>query len=83
MARKGAVRDIGRRGPEGVRIGVKEGSAYDLYLTRTIQNAEVVRGVDGTDVPIEQSLDVAAGAPLWAAFVVIDHVRRGRSAGPA
>jgi hypothetical protein len=34
-------------------------------------------------VPIEQSLDVAAGAPLWAAFVVIDHVRRGRSAGPA
>lgn len=26
---------------EGVRIGVKEGSAYDLYLTRTLEHAEL------------------------------------------
>ncbi|WP_242532508.1 transporter substrate-binding domain-containing protein [Nocardioides sp. S5] len=28
----------------GVRIGVKRGSAYDLYLTRTLRHAEIVRG---------------------------------------
>ena len=52
----------------GVRIGVKEGSAYDLYLTRTIENAEIVRGVDGTDVFVAQGLNVAAGIrqPLTA-----------------
>ena len=45
----------------GVTIGVKEGSAYDLYLSRTIEHATVVRGTDGTDVFVEQGLDVAAG----------------------
>lgn len=45
----------------GVRIGVKEGSAYDLFLTRTLEHATIVRGVDGTTVFTEQSLDVAAG----------------------
>lgn len=45
----------------GVRVGVKEGSAYDLFLTRTLQHATIVRGVDGTAVFLEQQLDVAAG----------------------
>ena len=45
----------------GVRIGVKQGSAYDLFLTRTVQHAEVVRGTEGTGVYAEQRLDVAAG----------------------
>ena len=45
----------------GVRIGVKQGSAYDLYLTRTLQHAEVVRGDEGVEVFREQELDVAAG----------------------
>jgi polar amino acid transport system substrate-binding protein len=45
----------------GVTIGVKEGSAYDLYLTRTIERATIVPGVDGTDVFLERGLDVAAG----------------------
>ena len=45
----------------GVRIGVKQGSAYDLFLTRTLQHAEVVRGTEGTGVYAEQRLDVAAG----------------------
>ena len=45
----------------GVTIGVKEGSAYDLYLTRTLEHAEIVRGVEGTDVFVERDLDVAAG----------------------
>ncbi|GAB3407755.1 type 2 periplasmic-binding domain-containing protein [Flindersiella endophytica] len=46
---------------EGVRIGVKQGSAYDLYLTRTLQHATVVRGAEGVEVFREQELEVAAG----------------------
>ncbi|MBB2894597.1 transporter substrate-binding domain-containing protein [Flexivirga oryzae] len=45
----------------GVQIGVKQGSAYDLFLTRTLQHATIVRGADGTTVFGEQGLDVAAG----------------------
>lgn len=45
----------------GVRIGVKQGSAYDLYLTRTLQHATVVRGAEGVEVFREQGLEVAAG----------------------
>jgi len=44
-----------------VQIGVKLGSAFDLYLTRTIRMAELVRGTDGVDVFAEQGLHVAAG----------------------
>jgi len=45
----------------GVRIGVKQGSAYDLYLTRTLQHATVVRGTDGTDAFRTDNLEAAAG----------------------
>jgi polar amino acid transport system substrate-binding protein len=45
----------------GVRIGVKQGSAYDLFLTRTLQHATVVRGTDGTDAFRASGLDAAAG----------------------
>jgi polar amino acid transport system substrate-binding protein len=45
----------------GVRVGVKEGSAYDLFLSRTLTRAEVVRGSDGIDVFRDQGLEVAAG----------------------
>ncbi|MFD0147473.1 MULTISPECIES: transporter substrate-binding domain-containing protein [unclassified Streptomyces] len=46
---------------EGVRIGVKRGSAYDLYLTRTLRHATVVRGEEGVDTFRAQGLEVAAG----------------------
>ena len=60
-----SVADIDRA---GVRIGVKEGSAYDLFLTRTLKNAEIVRGSDGTEIFEKERLDVAAGVrqPLVA-----------------
>jgi polar amino acid transport system substrate-binding protein len=45
----------------GIRIGVKEGSAYDLYLTRTLQEATVVRGEEGVDVFRNEGLEVGAG----------------------
>ena len=34
----------------GVRIGVKQGSGYDLFLTRTLRHATLVRGAEGTAV---------------------------------
>ena len=46
---------------EGVRIGVRDGSAYDLFLSRTLEHAEIVRADEATDVFEEQGLDVAAG----------------------
>lgn len=45
----------------GVRVGVKAGSAYDLFLTRTLAHAEVVRGDEGVAVFTGQRLEVAAG----------------------
>lgn len=45
----------------GVRIGVKQGSAYDLFLSRTLRQATVVRGDEGVDVFRAQGLDAAAG----------------------
>lgn len=45
----------------GVRVGVKEGSAYDLHLSRELRHAEVVRGSDGVTVFAEQGLEVGAG----------------------
>jgi len=45
----------------GVRIGVNEGSAYDLYLTRTLRHAAVVRADDGTAVFLAEGLEGVAG----------------------
>jgi polar amino acid transport system substrate-binding protein len=60
------VQDVDR---PGVRVGVKLGSAYDLYLSRTLRDAQVVRGVDGLVAFRDDGLEVAAGirAPLAAA----------------
>jgi len=59
------VADVDR---PGVRIGVKEGSAYDLYLTRSLEHATLVRGAEGADVFVEQGLEAGAGIrqPLTA-----------------
>ena len=46
---------------DGVRVGVREGSAYDLFLTRSLEHAEIVRAAEATDVFEEQGLDAAAG----------------------
>ncbi|MEZ2350319.1 ABC transporter substrate-binding protein [Caballeronia sp. RCC_10] len=49
---------------EGVRVTVGKGSAYDLFLTRELKHAEIVRAPTSQAVVqtfIEQGLDVAAG----------------------
>jgi polar amino acid transport system substrate-binding protein len=45
----------------GVRIGVKQGSAYDLFLTRSLRHATVVRGAEGTEVFVTENLEAGAG----------------------
>jgi len=51
-------RDVDRA---GVRIGVRQGSAYDLLLTRSLEHADIVRAEEATDVFEQQGLEVAAG----------------------
>ncbi|MGO4250480.1 transporter substrate-binding domain-containing protein [Paenarthrobacter sp. RAF54_2] len=52
----------------GVRIAVRRGSAYDLYLTRTINEAQLVRAESETDAYVQKGLEVVAGVrqPLTA-----------------
>ena len=48
----------------GVRVTVGKGSAYDLFLTRELKQAEIVRAATSlavVDTFIAQALDVAAG----------------------
>ena len=56
-----AIEDVDR---EGVRIAVAAGSAYDLFLSRSLEHAELVRasGLDGSfNLFVEQNLDALAG----------------------
>jgi len=55
------VDDVDR---EGVRIAVGNGSAYELYLTRTIKHAQIVRAPTGNEAIAmfeRDKLEVAAG----------------------
>ncbi|MFD8642211.1 transporter substrate-binding domain-containing protein [Streptomyces zaomyceticus] len=45
----------------GVRIGVKQGSAYDLFLSRSLVHATVVRGEEGVDTFRSEGLEAGAG----------------------
>jgi polar amino acid transport system substrate-binding protein len=56
-----AIDDVDRA---GVRIAVGNGSAYDLYLTRTIEHAQIVRAPTGNEAIAmfeRDGLEVAAG----------------------
>jgi polar amino acid transport system substrate-binding protein len=57
----------------GTRVGVKRGSAYDLFLTRTLVHAEVVRGDEGVDVFLADRLEVGAGIRQPATEWVMRH----------
>lgn len=61
VPRDSALTTVAEVDAPGVRIGVKQGSAYDLYLTRTLQHATVVRGAEGVDVFRAEGLEAAAG----------------------
>ncbi|MBB5937889.1 transporter substrate-binding domain-containing protein [Streptomyces zagrosensis] len=69
-----AAADVDRA---GVRIGVKQGSAYDLFLSRTLHHASVIRGDEGIAAFRAQDLEVAAGIrqPMTAYVAEHDDVR--------
>jgi polar amino acid transport system substrate-binding protein len=46
---------------EGIRVAVNQNSAYDLYLTRTLKKAQLVRGESGVELFLKDKLEVAAG----------------------
>jgi polar amino acid transport system substrate-binding protein len=58
---------------QGVRVGVKRGSAYDLFLTRNLAAAEVVRGEEGVEVYGAERLEVGAGIRQPATAWVQSH----------
>jgi polar amino acid transport system substrate-binding protein len=62
----------------GIRIAVGLGSAYDLYLTRTIRNATLVRAATGgnramIDLFVNDRLDVVAGVRQQLEAYAKDH----------
>ncbi|MEA3023471.1 MAG: polar amino acid transport system substrate-binding protein [Alphaproteobacteria bacterium] len=56
-----ALKTVGDVDRAGVRVGVNKGSAYDLFLTRTLKAAQLVRGDSGIDLFVNDKLDAAAG----------------------
>ena len=52
------IADVDR---DGVRVGVNKGSAYDLYLTRTLKHAKLLRGENGIALFMQDKLEAAAG----------------------
>ncbi|TCC64396.1 transporter substrate-binding domain-containing protein [Kribbella pittospori] len=73
VPRDSALTTVDEVDAPGVRIGVKQGSAYDLYLTRELRNATVVRGNEGVDVFLAEGLEAAAGIRQPIARFVADH----------
>jgi len=60
------LKEVGDVDKPGITVGVGLASVYDLYLTRTLKHATLVRakvggGAAGLPVFLEQNLDVAAG----------------------
>lgn len=45
----------------GIRVAVNKGSAYDLFLSRTLKNATLVRGEGGPRIFKEQGLEACGG----------------------
>jgi polar amino acid transport system substrate-binding protein len=56
-----AVKSVDEVDREGVRIAVNKASAYDLFLTRSLKHAKLVRGESGVDLFVSEKLEVVAG----------------------
>ncbi|MDB5619602.1 transporter substrate-binding domain-containing protein [Tardiphaga sp.] len=73
-----AFKEVGDVDRPGVRIAVGLGSAYDLYLTRTVQKATVLRARAGggtamIEMFLQDQLDVAAGVRQQLDAYAKDH----------
>ena len=56
-----SIQSVAEVDREGVRIAVNKASAYDLFLTRSLKHAKLVRGESGVDVFVNEKLEVVAG----------------------
>jgi polar amino acid transport system substrate-binding protein len=56
-----SIRSVAEVDREGVRIAVNKASAYDLFLTRSLKHAKLVRGESGVDLFVRDKLEAAAG----------------------
>jgi polar amino acid transport system substrate-binding protein len=45
----------------GIRVGVNVNSAYDLFLTRSLKSAQLVRSMDGAQTFLDQKLEACGG----------------------
>ncbi|MFE0653561.1 transporter substrate-binding domain-containing protein [Streptomyces sp. NPDC059534] len=61
VPRDSALTTVAEVDAPGVRIGVKKGSAYDLFLSRNLAHATVVRGEEGVDTFRDEDLEAGAG----------------------
>jgi polar amino acid transport system substrate-binding protein len=55
------IKSVGEVDRDGIRIAVNKASAYDLFLSRSLKHAQLVRGDSGVDLFVSQKLDAAAG----------------------
>lgn len=59
-----SLQDVGDADRKGVRIAVGQGAAYDLFLSRHLQNAELVRSstsATAIDLFVQDGLEAVAG----------------------
>jgi polar amino acid transport system substrate-binding protein len=73
-----SLKEIADVDKPGIRISVGLGSAYDLYLTRTIRNATIVRAAAGggramIELFVKDKLEVAAGVRQQLDVYAKDH----------
>jgi polar amino acid transport system substrate-binding protein len=64
VAEESPIRDNGEVDRAGIRVAVGRGSAYDLFLSRELKSAEIIRAANPQAVLplfLEQRLEVAAG----------------------
>ena len=64
VAEASPLKDVGDVDRDGIRVSAGKGSAYDLFLTRTLKHAKIVRAPtspEAIETFVAQKLDAAAG----------------------
>ena len=78
VKKESPLKEIADVDKAGIRIAVGRGSAYDLYLTRTIKNATIVRAAVGggramIEMWVNDKLEAAAGVRQQLEAYAKDH----------
>ena len=56
-----SIKSVDEVDRDGVRIAVNKASAYDLFLSRSLKHAQLVRGDSGVELFVKDKLEAAAG----------------------